>query len=105
MISAHQPGSQPIDIPEAIPNPAVPGMVPKPAPAPKEPDRVPAPQRAQRAAFPNTQLIRRPSAKQLSTGSFPDRLGNVGGAGDPKAGKYDRERRVRNGRQECGPRE
>jgi hypothetical protein len=34
MISAHQPGSQPIDIPEVIPNPAV---VPKQEPAPKEP--------------------------------------------------------------------
>jgi hypothetical protein len=34
MIRAHQPGSQPIDIPEVIPNPAV---VPKHEPAPKEP--------------------------------------------------------------------
>ena len=34
MIRAHQPGSQPIDIPEVIPNPAV---VPKPEPAPREP--------------------------------------------------------------------
>jgi hypothetical protein len=34
MIRAHQPGSQPIDIPEVIPNPAV---VPKQDPAPKEP--------------------------------------------------------------------
>ncbi len=48
MIRAHQPGSQPIDIPEVIPNPAV---VPKQEPAPKEPapkepvkvpDKVPA---------------------------------------------------------------
>jgi hypothetical protein len=46
MIRAHQPGSEPIDIPEAIPNPAVPGRVPTPVPAPKEPDRVPAPQGA-----------------------------------------------------------
>ena len=43
MIRAHQPGSEPIDIPETIPNPAV---VPKPAttptePAPKEPVRTP----------------------------------------------------------------
>ena len=38
MIRAHQPGSQPIDIPEVIPNPAV---VPKQEPAPKEPVRVP----------------------------------------------------------------
>jgi hypothetical protein len=34
MIRAHQPGSQPIDIPEVIPNPAV---EPKPEHAPKEP--------------------------------------------------------------------
>jgi hypothetical protein len=34
MIHAHQPGSQPIDIPEVIPNPAV---VPTQEPAPKEP--------------------------------------------------------------------
>jgi hypothetical protein len=38
MIGAHQPGSQPIDIPEVFPNPAV---VPKQQPAPKEPVRVP----------------------------------------------------------------
>ena len=42
MIRAHQPGSQPIDIPEVIPNPAV---VPKPEhprePAPKEPVKIP----------------------------------------------------------------
>jgi hypothetical protein len=41
MIRAHQPGSQPIDIPEAIPNPAAPQAVP--TPAPKEP--LPVPQR------------------------------------------------------------
>lgn len=34
MIRAHQPGSQPIDVPEVIPNPAV---VPKQEPVPKEP--------------------------------------------------------------------
>jgi hypothetical protein len=43
MIRAHQPGSQPIDIPEVVPNPAV---VPKEEPvpkesAPKEPVKVP----------------------------------------------------------------
>ena len=42
-IRAHQPGSEPIDIPETIPNPVV---VPKPTPtptepAPKEPVRIP----------------------------------------------------------------
>jgi hypothetical protein len=34
MIHAHQPGSQPIDIPEVMPNPAV---VPTQEPAPKQP--------------------------------------------------------------------
>ena len=43
MIRVHQPGSEPIDIPETIPNPVV---VPKPTPtptepAPKEPVRIP----------------------------------------------------------------
>jgi len=33
MICAHQPGSEPIDIPETIPN----HVVPKPPPAPREP--------------------------------------------------------------------
>jgi hypothetical protein len=42
MIHAHQPGSQPIDIPETIPNPVVPQPVRTPAPA-KEPVKVPAP--------------------------------------------------------------
>jgi hypothetical protein len=43
MIRAHQPGSQPIDIPEVIPNPAVvPAQEPVPKePAPKEPVKVP----------------------------------------------------------------
>jgi hypothetical protein len=43
MIRAHQPGSQPIDIPEAIPNPAVPQPVPAPTQTPKEPVKAPAP--------------------------------------------------------------
>ena len=41
MIRAHQPGSEPIDIPDTIPNPVV---VPTPTPtepAPKEPVRIP----------------------------------------------------------------
>jgi len=43
VIRAHQPGSEPIDIPETIPNPVV---VPKPTPtptepAPKDPVRIP----------------------------------------------------------------
>jgi hypothetical protein len=43
---AHQPGSQPIDIPEAIPNPAVPQPDPAPSQTPKEPVKAPAPQNA-----------------------------------------------------------
>jgi hypothetical protein len=46
MMRAHQPGSQPLDIPEAIPNPAVPQPAPAPSPAPREPVKVPAPQDA-----------------------------------------------------------
>ena len=46
MMRAHQPGSQPLDIPEAIPNPAVPRPAPAPSPAPREPVKVPAPQGA-----------------------------------------------------------
>ena len=46
MMRAHQPGSQPLDIPEAIPNPAVPQPAPAPSPAPREPVKVPAPQGA-----------------------------------------------------------
>jgi hypothetical protein len=38
MIRAQQPGSQPIDIPEVIPNPVA---VPKQEPAPKESVKVP----------------------------------------------------------------
>ena len=43
MRRAHQPGSQPIDIPEVIPNPVVvPKQEPVPkGPAPKEPVKVP----------------------------------------------------------------
>src|SRR5207244_6298710 len=43
LIRAHQPGSEPIDIPETIPNPvAVPKPTPTPTePAPKEPARIP----------------------------------------------------------------
>jgi hypothetical protein len=51
MIRAHQPGSQPLDIPEAIPNPAVPRTVPTPSPRPSGPVKVPTPQRAARAAL------------------------------------------------------
>jgi hypothetical protein len=45
MIRAHQPGSEPIDIPETVPNPVVvPKRTPSPTPkepAPKEPVLVP----------------------------------------------------------------
>jgi hypothetical protein len=44
MIRAHQPGSQPLDIPETIPNPAVLPAEQKPAPvrpAPREPVKTP----------------------------------------------------------------
>jgi hypothetical protein len=44
MIRAQQPGSQPIDIPETIPNPAVVPVQPTPAPsrpAPQEPNKTP----------------------------------------------------------------
>ena len=43
MIRGHQPGSEPIDIPETIPNPVVvPEPTPTPTePAPKEPVRIP----------------------------------------------------------------
>jgi hypothetical protein len=44
MIRAHQPGSQPIDIPEAIPNPAAVPANPDPAPTrpgPQEPVKTP----------------------------------------------------------------
>jgi hypothetical protein len=44
MMRAHQPGSQPLDIPEAVPNPAVPQPQPAPvrSPTPKEPVKLPA---------------------------------------------------------------
>ena len=51
MMRAHQPGSQPIDVPETIPNPAVPRTVPNPEPRPSEPIKVPAPA-ASRLLFP-----------------------------------------------------
>ena len=44
MMCAHQPGSQPLDIPEAVPNPAAPQPqpAPVPSPTPKEPVKLPA---------------------------------------------------------------
>ena len=41
MMRAHQPGSQPIDIQEVIPNPALPQPAPAPSPAPSTPVKVP----------------------------------------------------------------
>ena len=42
MIRAHQPGSLPIDVPETIPNPAVPETTPAPTkPIPQEPVKIP----------------------------------------------------------------
>ena len=49
MTIAHQPGSEPITIPEQIPNPAVrPRVVPKPAPIPEPRKPVKVPQRSAR---------------------------------------------------------
>ena len=39
MTRAHQPGSQPIDVPEAIPNPAVPQPARDPSPRAQKPDQ------------------------------------------------------------------
>jgi hypothetical protein len=42
MIRGHQPGSQPLDIPEVTPNPAVPQPASVPSQTPKEPVKLPA---------------------------------------------------------------
>lgn len=65
MIRAHQPGSQPIDIPEVIPNPAVvPKQEPAPKePAPKEPVRVPEKVHADRLPQDQVPTQRRKSFK------------------------------------------
>ena len=68
MMRAHQPGSQPIDIPETIPNPAVPQPVPVPSPAPKQPIKVPAPQNDTRTFAPK---IASPSACSSSRPAWP----------------------------------
>jgi hypothetical protein len=41
IVHAHQPGSQPLDIPEVIPNPAVPQPRPARTPEPNEPAKAP----------------------------------------------------------------
>jgi hypothetical protein len=43
MIVAHQPGSQPIDVPETIPNPVVPAPV-RTAPPERDPDPIERPE-------------------------------------------------------------
>ena len=43
MMDAHQPDSRPIDIPEVIPNPAVPQQAPTRPPGQKEPIKEPVP--------------------------------------------------------------
>jgi hypothetical protein len=57
MIRAHQPGSQPLDIPEAIPNPAVPRTIPTPSPRPSEPVKIPTPQRAAGTPFITKEVV------------------------------------------------
>jgi hypothetical protein len=62
MIRAHQPGSLPIDVPETIPNPAVPETTPAPTkPIPQEPVKTPekvpanyAPASARAFSFPTS---------------------------------------------------
>ena len=65
MIRAHQPGSEPIDIPETIPNPVVvPKRTPTPTePAPKEPVRIPE-------KFPNSRRYYRHMAQSRSRLAF-----------------------------------
>ena len=73
MIRAHQPGSEPIDIPETIPNPVV---LPKPTPNPREPapkepvrtpEKVPSAQRRPLAARAQQSVM--PAIGFLSSGS------------------------------------
>ena len=68
MICAHQPGSEPIDIPETIPNPVV---VPKPTtiptePAPKEP--VPIPEKIPSSGLLAANLLTAPDLPQFCNG-------------------------------------
>jgi hypothetical protein len=56
MIIAHQPGSEPLTIPEQIPNPAFqPAPMPQPKPVPKEPVKLPEKIPAQNWAPPPAQ--------------------------------------------------
>jgi len=73
VIRAHQPGSEPIDIPETIPNPVV---LPKPTPNPREPapkepvrtpEKVPSAQRRPLAARAQQSVM--PAIGFLSSGS------------------------------------
>ena len=72
MMRAHQPGSQPLDIPEAIPNPAVPQPAPAPSPAPREPVEVPAPQGAVRSDCGASQVLRAGEADFNSQARRPE---------------------------------
>jgi len=54
MIRSHQPGSQPLDIPETIPNPAIPRTAPTPPVRPSEPVKVPVRQLAACVALTST---------------------------------------------------
>lgn len=77
MIRAHQPGSQPIDIPEVIPNPAV---VPKPEPAPREPApkgpvKVPEKVPARYQTISGTSGLRSPSERGLVRRILDDVVG------------------------------
>jgi hypothetical protein len=57
VIRAHQPGSEPIDIPETIPNPVV---VPKPTPTSPRRCRVRAPSRSAASGYYNNRVSRPP---------------------------------------------
>ena len=77
MMRAHQPGSQPLDIPEAIPNPAVPQPAPAPSPAPREPVKVPAPQGA--VAIAGNDLRQAACARASARGRVPISIRKRGG--------------------------
>jgi hypothetical protein len=62
----HQPGSQPIDIPETIPNPAVPQPVPVPSPAPKQPVKAPAHRMMPRLRAPITKRVQQYEARLVA---------------------------------------
>ena len=71
MIRAHQPGSQPIEIPEVIPNPAV---VPKQEPAPKEPAPKEPVQVPEKVSHERQHRGRGCSSKRFSASSMAPRI-------------------------------